>query len=450
MKTLGNFVLWAVLVGWVLSGRSLAAPPCGGDCDDGGDVTVDELITGVGIALGDPNAAQCHNMDSDGDGDITVDEIVGAVSNALFGCPSFSGEFFGIVTLDAGRSATVNLDVQTNGQATATVTITTAASVFRGGGAAETSIPVSGSVDVDTGTYSLEGSYADGGTTHTVNLDGALPLQAMSLGTLNFQLDAQSFSGSIARGSGATPTPTRTMVLPTPTPTATAMPSGPVDPAMLGTWSGTARNQSTGASKQVRISIELQGNDVVVTDLGGNLYKTAPASIIMNAPTRTTLVYNVFGNPVIVFNLTLGDNQLGGIYSATTPAIPPIIDAFGLVLTKEVPLAPDPRLAGIWSGTGNLDPSGQIQAQLQLDIQGENVVVTDVGGNVFSHVASPITMHVDGGPTYLAFVCDTGPCGGGNPVVTFNLSLLASGRLVGVYYEISSTPRRVGLNLGKQ
>jgi DNA-binding beta-propeller fold protein YncE len=62
------------------------AARCVGDCDGDGEVTVDEIVRGVGIALGEQNLAQCPAMDGNGDGEVTVDEIILAVSNALAGC----------------------------------------------------------------------------------------------------------------------------------------------------------------------------------------------------------------------------------------------------------------------------------------------------------------------------------------------------------------------------
>jgi hypothetical protein len=65
-------------------------PPlvCIGDCDGGGDVTVDELMVGVQIALGEEDLAECEFFDSDGDEKVTVDELVFGVFNALDGCPA--------------------------------------------------------------------------------------------------------------------------------------------------------------------------------------------------------------------------------------------------------------------------------------------------------------------------------------------------------------------------
>lgn len=59
---------------------------CAGDCDGSGGVTVDEIVTAVGIALGELPLSSCQAGDLSGDGQITVDEILVLVNQALFGC----------------------------------------------------------------------------------------------------------------------------------------------------------------------------------------------------------------------------------------------------------------------------------------------------------------------------------------------------------------------------
>ena len=59
---------------------------CGGDCDGDGAVRVDELITGIAIALGDMPMNACGSLDAAGDGRVTVDEEIAAVKHALVGC----------------------------------------------------------------------------------------------------------------------------------------------------------------------------------------------------------------------------------------------------------------------------------------------------------------------------------------------------------------------------
>ena len=63
-----------------------SVPPCVGDCDDSHDVTVDDILTMVNIALGNAQLSDCSAGDANKDGQITVDEILTAVNNALNGC----------------------------------------------------------------------------------------------------------------------------------------------------------------------------------------------------------------------------------------------------------------------------------------------------------------------------------------------------------------------------
>jgi cysteine-rich repeat protein len=60
--------------------------PCVGDCNGNGEVTVDELITGVNIALGSLPLSTCRVFDANADGEATVDELIRAVNDALIGC----------------------------------------------------------------------------------------------------------------------------------------------------------------------------------------------------------------------------------------------------------------------------------------------------------------------------------------------------------------------------
>jgi len=69
------------------------AQDCVGDCNADGEVTVDELILGVNIALGSQDISACEAFDTDGDDQATVSELVQGVNNALGGC--VSGEALG-------------------------------------------------------------------------------------------------------------------------------------------------------------------------------------------------------------------------------------------------------------------------------------------------------------------------------------------------------------------
>ena len=59
---------------------------CPGDCTGDGQVSVDDILTLVNIALGNASVSTCLAGDANHDGQITVDEILTAVNNALNGC----------------------------------------------------------------------------------------------------------------------------------------------------------------------------------------------------------------------------------------------------------------------------------------------------------------------------------------------------------------------------
>ena len=59
---------------------------CVGDCDSSGEVTIDEVIKGVNIALGNATVDTCRQFDVDGSGTVTINELIVAVNNVLSGC----------------------------------------------------------------------------------------------------------------------------------------------------------------------------------------------------------------------------------------------------------------------------------------------------------------------------------------------------------------------------
>lgn len=63
------------------SPTATATPVCVGDCDGSGDVSVEEIIRGVNVALGTAAPGTC------GATEITIDHLVDAVNSALSGCP---------------------------------------------------------------------------------------------------------------------------------------------------------------------------------------------------------------------------------------------------------------------------------------------------------------------------------------------------------------------------
>ena len=70
----------------IVSATPTARPPCAGDCNGDGAVTINELITGVTIALGTQPLAACPGFDTSGDGQVAINELVAAVNHALAGC----------------------------------------------------------------------------------------------------------------------------------------------------------------------------------------------------------------------------------------------------------------------------------------------------------------------------------------------------------------------------
>jgi hypothetical protein len=93
----GNFaVVWSSFGqdgdGFGVFGRRLSAEAgptaCPGDCNSNGQVTVDELVKGVNIALGNLPVGDCPAFDTNDNNEVTVDELIKAVNAALSGCPS--------------------------------------------------------------------------------------------------------------------------------------------------------------------------------------------------------------------------------------------------------------------------------------------------------------------------------------------------------------------------
>jgi len=65
---------------------SAPAAACVGDCDNSGSVTIDEIVTGVNVALETLPLDRCAEFDCHANGEVTVDCIIRAVSDALHGC----------------------------------------------------------------------------------------------------------------------------------------------------------------------------------------------------------------------------------------------------------------------------------------------------------------------------------------------------------------------------
>jgi cysteine-rich repeat protein len=86
MTTVKRFLQFAgvaLLVG-VLVGP--AGAQCVGDCNGDGSVAINELITGVNIALGSSPVTACASFDTNSDGTVAINELITGVNNALGTC----------------------------------------------------------------------------------------------------------------------------------------------------------------------------------------------------------------------------------------------------------------------------------------------------------------------------------------------------------------------------
>jgi hypothetical protein len=70
----------------LLSLAPAARAQCVGDCNDNGEVAINELIVAVNIALGERDVADCSSADASGDGTVGINELIRCVGNALNGC----------------------------------------------------------------------------------------------------------------------------------------------------------------------------------------------------------------------------------------------------------------------------------------------------------------------------------------------------------------------------
>ena len=66
--------------------RALPRTGCAVDCDRDGEVSVDELLRAVSMALGDDSVTRCAAADRDGSRSISVDEILAGIAGNLDGC----------------------------------------------------------------------------------------------------------------------------------------------------------------------------------------------------------------------------------------------------------------------------------------------------------------------------------------------------------------------------
>ncbi len=71
---------------WAMPRGAFEGGGCAGDCNGDGRVAIDELVRGVGIALGTTALDTCLGLDADVDETVSIAELVGSVADALGGC----------------------------------------------------------------------------------------------------------------------------------------------------------------------------------------------------------------------------------------------------------------------------------------------------------------------------------------------------------------------------
>jgi hypothetical protein len=113
VATFGTAVVLSCAV--VLGPGSVSAQ-CVGDCAGDGEVTINDLILGVNIALGSAPVSACEAF-ANGEGEVTISQLIQGVNNALEGCPPPVAT----ATASASASATAT-DTQAPPTATHTAT----------------------------------------------------------------------------------------------------------------------------------------------------------------------------------------------------------------------------------------------------------------------------------------------------------------------------------------
>lgn len=150
-----------------------------------------------------------------------------------------------------------------------------------------------------------------------------------------------ALGGCAAAGPTPAATSTATPAAP-PTPTVTVVPPG-ISTQLLGTFSGRAVNESTGANKAARIKIEVVGNSVTATDLNGNIFaSSASITMMVPSPIVVTSTRTIGGSPsasIEIFQLAvlpISNGTIGGIYSYTPLSNPlDMSKTVALSLTRE-------------------------------------------------------------------------------------------------------------------
>lgn len=231
-------IVTALLILAVITTAPATASACVGDCTNDRLVTVDEIITGVNIALGTGALERCRSFDDDGNRQVTVDELLVAVNSGLRGCPLYGGDYTGSVALGPPWSGEIQLHVAADGRVSGTLLVSSGESAASGSGAAVTFPPggvevaLSGNSSLASGAFEASGNFVDGNQQPVaVEIVGRLP-EPGSESSISVQIGPDSLFGTLTAPGSALPTPTATATptrtaTPLPTATATAISTGP-------------------------------------------------------------------------------------------------------------------------------------------------------------------------------------------------------------------------------
>lgn len=405
---------------------AFAAPPCAGDCSGNGRVSIDELVLGIGMALGEVAADSCTPADLNGNDEVSVDELVVAVNNALVGCPSFVGVFSSTVPLVEGQSASLEFEVDALGTIDGTLSISQpGAGSVAGGGAGTPNVAISGNVDLDTGEFSIDGSYVANGVTIPIHISGTLPGHAGVQKPFMLQIGSFVYTGQISAGA---PTPT-----PTPTPV-----QGPTHDVTVG--------QGDQAFRPEFLEIDV-GDTVVWTWVGGphSVRSSEPGPPLGCTPdgrfdsgvkSSGTFAYTFtepgeydyhcgvadhcgteFESAIIIVRGTPSPTPTPSATITPTPTETPTPETIGGVSI---------RMIGTFVGKATIELTGtQLDARIKIEVIGGTVMVTDLTGFIFG--VNPIQFMV-ASPTMIFFHQDSG----GLSTRDITLNLTDEGGIMGV------------------
>jgi hypothetical protein len=206
---------------------------CVGDCNLDSQVTVDEILKGINIALGNVSLTACSTLDANHDGAVTIDELLAAVAAAVNGCvpPPPSPTPTATLTLTASPTPSMTPTSNPTNSATVTATPTATNTPTPTPPPTDTETPV----PTDTATGTPTSTASPTGTATVTPTATASPTDTATVTpteTPTYTLtDRPTPTATPTSTSTATVTDTPTS-LPTPTPTESPTPT-PIDTATL-------------------------------------------------------------------------------------------------------------------------------------------------------------------------------------------------------------------------